>query len=185
MAQQKVRVELPKDYGPLERRAIGERIIERIIKRTQSGKDVNGDKFAPYSKSYRESKNFKIAGKSKRVNLTLSEEMLNSIEVLRDRSGSVTVGFLPGDTRNNGKAEGNQKGTYGNSRPVTRPRKFLGISQEELDKILEEFPISEDRGIDAAAQLLAARQLGGELADNIATQQLTREVIEDIAEGAL
>ena len=176
MAQQKVTIKIPKGYGPIEREAIAEDIIDRIIKRTQSGKDVSGEKFPGYSKSYKKSLNFKIAGKSSKVNLTLTEEMLNSIEILNSRSGSVTVGIPADDTRNNGKAEGNQKGTYGKKTPNPRKaRKFLGLSDDELDKILKKYPqdkeglldIAKKRAAEAVAARRAAKEAAEEFADEI------------------
>ena len=165
MAQQKKRILIPSGYSKLEREAIAERIIERIIKRTKSGKDVDGDKFAAYSKAYKKSLDFKIAGKSSKVNLTLSDEMLNSIEHLSDQYNSVTVGIPADDKRNNGKAEGNQKGTYGNKRQVAPKREFLGLSNGELQAILKEFP--KESSLERAARIVAARRAAKALAEDI------------------
>lgn len=46
-------------------------ITKSIIKRTKSGVDINNQRFKPYSKQYKK--------KSKRVDLTLTGQMLNSI----------------------------------------------------------------------------------------------------------
>jgi len=168
MAQQKTRINIPKEYGPLEREAIAERVIDRIIKRTQDGKDVNGDKFAKYSKAYKQSLEFKIAGKTNKVNLTLTESMLNSIEKLADRSGSITVGIPADDTENNGKAEGNQKGTYGKKRQIAPKRQFLGISDKELNSILKEFPLKDrESALEKAAKLVASRRAARETAEEV------------------
>jgi hypothetical protein len=143
MAQQKVVIQIPKDYKPAEREAIARDIIDYIVERTQKKNlDKDNVKFAGYSKSYKESLDFKIAGKSKnRVDLTLSGDMLSSIKTLNTRSGSVTIGFDAGD-ENNGKAEGNIKGTYGNRRPVGPRRDFLGLTNGDLtSKVLKNFPL--------------------------------------------
>ena len=94
MAQQKTTIKINRKYGPNEREAIGQEIVDYIVERTLSGKDKNNRKFAPYSKEYKESLDFKIAGKSKtKVNLRLSGDMLSSLKVLNHRSGSITVGY--------------------------------------------------------------------------------------------
>lgn len=159
MAQQKFVVKIPNDYSPLEREAISERIIEFVIKRTQESKDFEGNRFPKYSKAYKNSLDFKIAGKTGKVDLTLSGEMLNSIVKLNDRAGSITIGFEDGDP-NNGKAEGNIKGTYGSSVPnPAKARRFLGISDNDLDDILSEFPIENERN---ALELIAISRIARE-----------------------
>jgi len=176
MAQQKAVIRIPKEYGPMERRAISNKIIDLVVRRTQSGKDINNKPFpgytgknkkaGKYSAAYTKSLDFKTGGKSKtKINLTLSEEMLNAIEPLSQRSGSVTIGIPGDDKRNNGKAEGNQKGTYGNKRPVTKGRKFIGISQNDLNKILKDFPIKDkETSLEKAARLIAIRKAAEGLA---------------------
>jgi len=143
MAQQKTTIKINKKYNPREREAIGKEIVNHIIKRTLSGKDVNNRNFTGYSKSYKKSLEFKIAGKSSnKVNLRLSGEMLNELKVLKNRSGEITIGYESGSEEND-KAEGNQKGTYGNPRPVTKPRRFIGISGNDLRKnILSKYPLT-------------------------------------------
>ena len=53
-------------------------------------------------------------------------------------------GYDPGDRALNGKVEGNVKGTYGNKKPVQRPRDFLGIHQKDLQKILKKYPLNNE-----------------------------------------
>lgn len=142
MPQQKTIIKIPSTYKPSERLAIGAEIIDYIIDRTKSGKDKNNKPFPGYSKEYVKSLEFKIAGKSKgNVNLTLSGEMLESMKVLNHRSGEIIIGFDK-DDENNGKAEGNIKGTYGSTTPKPgKKRDFLGIDKDDLkDKILSQFP---------------------------------------------
>lgn len=145
MPQQKVRIQIPKGYRPRERQAIAKEVIDFIIQRTQNGFDKNGKKFKGYSKSYKESKAFKSAGKSASpVDLTFSGEMLASLQELTNRSGFITIGYEKGDEELNGKVEGNRKGTYGNSRPVTKPRDYLGISKTALERILSRYPLAKE-----------------------------------------
>ena len=71
--------------------AFGSEMADRIIDRTQDGKDVRGRKFKAYSKKYFEAKRdgefvrqasqFKPSSR-KDVNLTLTTDMLNSLKVL-------------------------------------------------------------------------------------------------------
>lgn len=158
---QRVAITLPKRFGPTERMAIAQEVIDFIVERSKSGKDINGNQFPKYSQSYTKSLDFKIAGKSKgSVDLTLSGDMLNSIKLLSHSNGQLLVGFDRGDSENNGKAEGNQLGTYGKSTPnKKKARPFLGISKEDLRKILENYP-SETSRTRAEEQLTAAAEAG-------------------------
>jgi hypothetical protein len=133
--------------GPVERRAIAQRVIDRIVKRTQTEfKDKKGKDLPGYSDSYIKSKKFEFAGKNEnQVNLTLSNEMLNSIVLLSDKKGEITIGFEKGDLENNGKAEGNIKGTYGRKNPIRgKKRDFLGIQRNDLKDIQDEFDVSRN-----------------------------------------
>jgi len=149
------------DYTPAQREAIASEVIDRIVARTKQGKDKEGNTFAPYSKSYKESLDFKIGGKSSKVNLTLSGDMLDSIELLRN-GPKTEIGYRASSPER-GKAEGNILGTYGNPSPVAPPRDFLGISPEELSKILKNYtPKSEadiqtqrTKAIDAESRRIA------------------------------
>lgn len=125
MAQQKVVIDVPKYLSPSDRIALGQDIIQHIIKRTQSGISASGDRFTEYSKAYAQWKGVP----RKKVDLTLTEGMLEAIKVLTQRPGKVTVGFDAG-TFENDKAEGNQK---------VMGRPFLGISQAELKALVREY----------------------------------------------
>jgi len=129
-------IDIPKEYGPDERRAIAAEIIDEIIKRTESGLDANGDKFQKYSKEYAKEK-----GQSN-VDLTFSGDMLAQIELLQERSGKLRIGIDPG-YEGIGKVEGNVLGTYGNNSPVTKPRNFLGITENELKRITKNYPVDD------------------------------------------
>ena len=84
--------------------AFGSEMADRIIDRTQDGKDVRGRKFKAYSKKYFEAKRdgefvrqasqFKPSSK-KDVNLTLTTDMLNSLKVKRVSKKKVTIGMPP------------------------------------------------------------------------------------------
>lgn len=107
------------------------------VKRTADG-GFRHYKFPAYSKAYKESLDFAIAGKTTKVDLTLSGDMLAALDVLGHSNGSITVGYEAG-TEENDRAEGNQKGSYGGRPRPSKARSFLGITQSELDSILEKY----------------------------------------------
>ena len=165
MSWQRTKIQLPKQFGPIERQAIAQEVIDFIVKRSQSGKDINNNPFPKYSSSYTNSLNFKIAGKSKaKVDLTLSSEMLNSIELLSHKSGEILVGFDKADKELNGKAAGNQLGTYGKSSPIRgKARPFLGISDKDLQSIVKKYQSNDQR----AEKVLSAASEADSLASGI------------------
>lgn len=129
---------MPKGISKQERQEIADLVIEFIVDRTQRGLNVNGRKFPKYSKAYLESIDFKNAGKSKsKVDLQLSGDMLAAISLLEDRDGKIVVGFAEGSDEE-GRAEGNILGTYGQDEPIPgKARPFLGIKPNELKKIID------------------------------------------------
>jgi hypothetical protein len=136
---QRIKVDLS-GYGLTsdEKDEVADLIVERIVDRTQKGKDKDGERFAKYSKTYKDSLDFKIAGKSpSKVDLQLSGDMLAALSVLDKTRRSVTIGFEPG-SEENAKADGNIRGTYGQSKPIAgKARDFLGITDRELDNIIK------------------------------------------------
>lgn len=137
--QQKFRFFVPKGLTPADRRQIGLDVIAFIEEQAlinkrgfkHKTKRWVSFKSKPYEKDYAKKKGVGITD----VDLHLKGDMFNAIEVLRERSGSITVGFQPG--KQNDKAEGNQIGSYG--QPTANPKKarpFLGISKIALDAII-------------------------------------------------
>ena len=145
--QQKFKVKIPKGYTARERNAIAQNIISHVIDRTQNkSQDKNGAKFLGYSKAYKESFEFKVAGKTNKVDLTLTEEMMGSLKKVSDKDGEIEIGYDGRRRKLNGKVEGNVKGTYGQKwkRIAKRkPRDFMGIQDKELNKILSKFPLDD------------------------------------------
>jgi hypothetical protein len=158
--QQKFKVKIPKGYTANERKVIAQEIIDFVVDRTQGGKDKDNKKFKGYSKGYTNSLDFKIAGKSPgKVDLTLTEEMLNELKMVSQKDGQLEIGYDARRTKLNGKVEGNVKGTYGQKYKrisKRKPRDFMGITQKDLDKILGRFPL-DDRTTRLAEILLAQR----------------------------
>lgn len=119
---------------------VGREIVRTIEKRTLSGKDKSGNSFYPYSKEYKESMEFRIAGKSpNNVNLKLTGEMLGDLSVIAidEKKGQIIIGFE--DEQQKAKAHGHITGAEGNL-PV---RDFLGISKSELEDIVSSLPKPE------------------------------------------
>ena len=119
-------ITIPARFSGTQRKKIGEDIIAFIKRRTQSGLDINNNLFAAYSPNYE---------KTGLVDLTVSEQMLNSLTVLSHGKGYIRIGF-PNSTANN-KASyiQNPRGQKSGS-PA---RKFMGIAQEDLNSILDRY----------------------------------------------
>jgi hypothetical protein len=136
-------IDINPEYDQEQRQAIADEVIDFIVNRSKQGLDKYNRSFPNYSKSYKDSLDFKIAGKSSSVDLTLSGDMLDSIELLSNRKGSITIGFRPGSE--NDKAEGNIIGSYGQpSGNPAKSRDFLGIHPSDLSSILNKYPLSKE-----------------------------------------
>jgi hypothetical protein len=144
MAWQRVKIDIPKDFGPDERERLAFDILEHIRKRTSNGQGLNSNgtrlrQFPKYSESYSESLDFKIAGKSTSdVNLKLSGDMLDAMDLLNHRSGQITIGFENGSDEN-ARAEGNILGSYGGAPNKAKARNFLGVTAKELEIIVKQY----------------------------------------------
>lgn len=133
------RIEIPSDLDETDRLQVAQKVIQRIVERTDDNTDVNGRRFQNYSESYSKSLDFKIAGKDRKdPNLRLSSDMLESIQVLSHGPGYVTVGY------NEGTAE-NDKANWAEASDNGPSRKFLGISETDLDIIVGE--VKADRPV--------------------------------------
>ena len=176
--QQKFTLDLPDGYTKRERDAIATEVIDFIINRTQQGhKDKNNKSFKPYSKEYKSSLDFKIGkGGSTKVNLTMTEEMLNEIKVIKNAAGKVDIGFDGRRSKLNGKVEGNILGTYGQKKSTGKARDFLGITKKDKSNFtkddikiinlwLKEHGWKSRDGIDGVRVELYARHGGKEIKD--------------------
>lgn len=136
---QKVEFKIPEDLTPSQRRDLADLIVERIVARTQlENVDKRGKPFPKYSPEYVKSLDFKLGGKTAgEVNLTLSGDMLAALKPLKIRPDAIVVGFEKG-SEENGKADGNIRGTYGKPKPIGPKRDFLGLKPEELRKLIAE-----------------------------------------------
>jgi len=118
--------------------AFAQALIDKMVDRTQSGRDVNGKLFPKYSKSYTESLGFKVFGKSKGdVNMTLTGDMLASIEPEIDQ-GKLKLSVT--GSENITKAFAHMTGYKGHPVLAGKPkREFFGINDAELAKIRKNF----------------------------------------------
>lgn len=117
---------IPKGYKPRVREKIAKDVIKRILNRTSDGIDINGNLFSGYSKHYE---------KTGRVNLKITGVMLSGLQLISHGSGFIRLGF--------GNSFANDKASYiqaprNNNQPV---REFVGISQSDLNTILENYPL--------------------------------------------
>ena len=113
--------------------AIGQELVDQIKARTAQGKDIFGNSFEKYSESYKNSQSFKAAGKGNRVNLRLSSDMLESIDV--DFDGEKLILFLPEDQ--SPKAHGHMTGQEGQG-PLPK-RQFFGVTKDQFEEVAAEF----------------------------------------------
>lgn len=121
-------------FDASERRAIGNSIVDYIVNRTKQGRGIDNRPFTSsngksYSKAYQEHRDFEIAGKNNRpINLTLTGDMLSSLEVLDIAlAGKIVIGIS--DDENAEKARWMREKGYD----------FLGLSQKEQNTILSRF----------------------------------------------
>ena len=166
----RIRIDLPPEYNRQEREAIADDVLEFIRERTEKGKDKNNKNFPGYSESYRESLAYKVGkGRSGKVNLTLSGDMLAAMDLKKQGKGYIEIGFSSGSE--NDKAEGNILGTYGNQTPLPKKqRDFLGIKPAELKKILKDHK---------AEATIAAKEAAAKAARAIEIEEVSKEDEED------
>lgn len=114
--------------------AMAEALLTKIIDKTQEGKSRTGKGFKKYSKSYQKSDDFKAFGKTGKVNLTLSGDMLGLIDVTADTSNTVTLGWDESDEA--AKAHGHITGNPATRLPV---RDFFGLNNKDINEVKNEF----------------------------------------------
>lgn len=144
--------DIPRGYSDSTRRAIAERVISRIIERTESQIDKDGKKFAPLEQDYAAKK---LAGGGSPVpNLRLTGELHSDLQYKPSQSSStkITVGYKKG-SESNSKARGHITG-WENKLPKKK-RDFMGLPQSDIDQILETTPKDDitDQIIERAALL--------------------------------
>ena len=113
------------------RQAVGQAIIDIIVERTENAEYLNNAK-KKYSDDYADSLAFTIFGKSKNnVNLTQSGDMLGTLDIIEENSDSIRIGWDNPDIA--------ARGTNHNFGITVPRRKFLGLNEDEISKIKNEF----------------------------------------------
>lgn len=140
MAGVKVTINIPNGFKYEKKEQIAVRIVDFIKLRTLSGFDKDNRRFSSYTEEYAEKK-----GTGRRdVDLQLTGEMLDAMKIFKIGRNYIEIGY---DGRSNQalKAEGNILGTYGQPLPIPgKARDFLGLTQKDLDAIIQEFSKDED-----------------------------------------
>ena len=148
--RQTFKVNVPIHWDSQLRRAFAKEVVRVIRERTEQGIDKDGRKFKGYSDTYANSKDFKIAGKNKaNVNLRLTSEMMNTLDVVSDTTGVVHIGYNPG-------TDENDKAAWAAASDNGVSRKFLGISDAEAKRLIEKF---DTPGTQSLAEMLLDRKM--------------------------
>lgn len=133
-----------------DRKVLGKELLKKLVERTDKGIGVipigNGrfkDKpFDEYSDSYKASKDYKIAGKTGIVDLQLTGDMINTIDIINVGEGFITFGF--DDDKDNTKALWQQD----NKKEGYPKRIFMGMSDSDIADVVKKNPppqeLSED-----------------------------------------
>lgn len=145
------------------KQALGQALLDKMIERTQGGTSRFGKGFRKYSKQYIESDDFKAAGKSRTPNMTLSGDMLGTIELDTEGGNTVVLGW--DDNEEAAKAHGHIVGA--NHLPK---RDFFGLTASDIQSVKSEFSgelkdIQSSRGSNREAAILALINKVGEIAD--------------------
>jgi hypothetical protein len=119
---------IPDGYSASVREMIGRDIIDKIKRRTAQGLDVNNNIFSSYSRNY---------DKSGTVNLKVSGDMLAGLSVLSHGEGFIRIGFSSQGSNDKAAYIQQPRGQKVGRQPV---RAFVGISQQDLNIILERYP---------------------------------------------
>lgn len=106
-------------------------VIDHIVQRSQSGKSINNRGFKKYDEDYVESDTFRAYGKSTDVNMTLTGQMLDSVDVLESGGTSFKIGI--NDPSQAPKAYNHQVGD-------TLPkREWFGVRDAELQSLADKY----------------------------------------------
>jgi hypothetical protein len=136
-----LKVNYPDWLDKSDRRAFLDDCITTILERTAEGKGAYKKgrgyqikDFPEYTEEYAEEKG------SSFVDLELDGDMLQAIDVLDLKNGIIGIAG-----EQEGKAEGNIRGTYGKRKPIPgKARPFLGLSRSELNIIEAGFIREQD-----------------------------------------
>ena len=114
--------------------AMAEALLQKMLDKTAKGKSRTGKVFKKYSKAYMASEDFKAFGKTSKVNLDLTGDMLGLIEVIDESPNTVTLGW--DDKTEAAKAHGHINGNKVTRLPV---RDFFGLNQKDIAAVKNKF----------------------------------------------
>lgn len=148
---------------------MGQAVIDYMNKRISKGRGLGDEEFNPnkYSKSYRDSLEFKAAGKKPSpVNFKLSGDMLGSMDVDDLDDSKINIFIDPDQSP---KAHGHMTGQEGKG-PLPK-RQFFGVTEDEFksnilpkfQKDLKKVSTSSDNADIIAAVRSAKNFLSGEI----------------------
>lgn len=121
---------------------------DQMLNRLDDGKDFKGRAMKKYSKQYKDSLAYAAFGKDGTVNLTLTGDMINSVEILEQDESKMTIGF-DGDL-NNKKAYAHMTGYKGHKwlDGKVEKREFFGWTDAALKEIADQLkPSNRDKDI--------------------------------------
>lgn len=153
---------VPASFDSDQRELAARFIIEKIQENTANGMSSLGKKFAPYTEDYVNSLDFENAGKTRKVNLEATGDMLISIQLISHKTGSITIGYPTGSSIAD-QVEGNVIGSYGSDPNPSKARPFIGLPQSQVELIIAkvESQTSEDinsrSGVDSIISGLLGR----------------------------
>jgi hypothetical protein len=136
------KIKIPTSIKPRDRVRIAEVIIDHIINRSAAGLDRNNKKFKKYSKEYAEKKGVGLSD----VDLILSGEMLEELELVSHKNGEIVIGYKDPSDELAGKVEGNRIGSYGGEPRQSKARDFLGLPMDELEILISAYENDVDIG---------------------------------------
>lgn len=118
---------------------IAQDMIDIIQKRTAKSDNIYNNDFKKYDEDYIESEDFKAFGKTKKVNMKLTGDMLASIDVLEISDSTVKIGI--NDAEEAAKAYGHMTGMKGHPYldGKTPKRQFFGINSGEIEKLRNKY----------------------------------------------
>lgn len=132
---------LDADYTEADKLSIGQKLIDKMVERVESGQGLKFDERAnatkvklksPYSKMYVDSVDFKAAGKAKnKVNMQLTGDMLADITVEPLDGAKVKITF--NDETQIAKAYNHMIGDTVPQRP------FFGVTKSDVKEALKGF----------------------------------------------
>jgi phage gpG-like protein len=132
-------------------------VIDQIVKRTESAKDVDGRPFKKYSDYYKNSLAYKVYGKTGTVNMQLTGDMLGSLDTIDEHGSQVTIG-ITGD-ENIMKAFAHVMGREGDS-SINMPRRdFFGVTEKELQAIADQLKPDLNTKVDPKSDALTTKIL--------------------------